>query len=217
MEKPHPDDATNRDSRDNKKITPQPEASSNQATRRSGRQREAKPQLKKDGGCALRRWQHVTIQAAHDSERRSQSTSAPASGAAVDPSKEGGEEPASNSESDDPRATGVARPRQQLEAKAAHVRHGSWCVTRLAASSDNRRTMTTTRPGDGSRQTTERDSRLAYPRSAPTATRLPKWSDGAKDARSCWIRERGRRARCRKHSTTKTKTKERKEQIEAAA
>ena len=42
MEKPHPDDATNRDSRDNKKITPQPEASSNQATRRSGRQREAK-------------------------------------------------------------------------------------------------------------------------------------------------------------------------------
>ena len=30
MEKPHPDDATNRDSRDNKKITPQPEARSNQ-------------------------------------------------------------------------------------------------------------------------------------------------------------------------------------------
>ena len=28
--KPHPDDATNRDSRDNKKITPQPEARSNQ-------------------------------------------------------------------------------------------------------------------------------------------------------------------------------------------
>ena len=76
--------------------------------------------------------------------------------------------------------------------------------------------MTTTLETEA-RQTTERDNRLAYPRSAPTATRLPKWSDGAEDARSCWIRERGRRARCRKHSTTKTKTKERKEQIEAAA